>query len=261
MIEVRAVDFAYESGRPLLRQFSWSVERGETWAIVGPSGCGKTTLLYLLAGLRRPMTGKVTIDGRPIAGPRSSTGLILQDYGLLPWARVWENAALGPRIRGEPPARARAAAEVWLTRVGLADYVDRYPAELSGGQRQRVAIARALANDPDLLLMDEPFASLDAFTREELQESLRHLRSTRELTMVVVTHDIAEATYLADRILVLGRPPHKGGRTFANPGAGADGWRDHPDFYQRCAAIRAAVRGVSSEPAEPVTAPRSERVR
>lgn len=261
MIDVQAVDFAYESGRPLLRQFSWSVGRGEAWAIVGPSGCGKTSLLYLLAGLRRPTAGQVLIDGRPIAGPRSATGLILQDYGLLPWARVWENAALGLRIRGEPAARARAAADGWLVRLGLADYVDRYPAELSGGQRQRVAIARALASNPDLLLMDEPFASLDAFTREELQDLLRDLRLTRDLTMVVVTHDIAEAVYLADRILVLHRPPHEGGRTFANPGAGANGWRDHPDFYHRCAAIRAAVRDESAKPGERGLAPKSEAVR
>ena len=261
MIDVRAVDFAYESGRPLLRRFSWSVARGEIWAIVGPSGCGKTTLLYLIAGLRQPSAGQVTIDGRPIAGPRAATGLILQDYGLLPWARVWENAALGRRIRGEAVARARAVAEEWLARVGLGDYLDRYPAELSGGQRQRVAIARALANDPDLLLMDEPFASLDAFTREELQELLRHLRATRELTMVVVTHDIAEAVYLADRILVLGSPPHEAGRTFVNPGAGTAGWRDHSAFYQCCAEIRAAVRGERSALDVSATALGEERAR
>ncbi|MBI2940765.1 MAG: ATP-binding cassette domain-containing protein, partial [Chloroflexi bacterium] len=242
MILVDDLHFGYGEPSGLFAGLSWRVAPGETWAIVGPSGCGKTTLLALIAGLRRPARGRLLVEGQSVHGPRPSTGLILQDYGLLPWARTWENAALGLRIRGVPGRQARAVAEKWLERLGLAGLAERYPAELSGGQRQRVAIARALATAPDLLLMDEPFASLDAFTREELQDQLRDISAARALTRILVTHDVAEAVYLGDRILVLGPLPQVHPTVVDNPEAREIDWRRQPAFYERCAQIRAAVR-------------------
>jgi NitT/TauT family transport system ATP-binding protein len=171
MIRVHDLTFTYPNGTTIFEALSWTVERGEAWAIIGPSGCGKTTLLYLLAGLRQPSAGRVLIDGQPLARPRPRTGLILQDYGLLPWATVWDNAALGLRIRGfygpdgvhtpsdEKFGDRQARVDYWLKRLGIDHVAQQYPDRISGGQRQRAAIARTLVLWPDLLLMDEPFGA------------------------------------------------------------------------------------------------------
>ena len=242
MIEVSDLDFGYASPDGLFRGFGWSVARGETWAVLGPSGCGKSTLLHLLAGLRRPSGGSIRVDGTPIDGVRRSTGLILQDHGLLPWATAFDNAALGLRLRGVAAGERRTRVDRWLDRLGVADLRDRYPWQLSGGQRQRVAIARALVLEPDLLLMDEPFASLDALTREDLQESLVDL-TVRDggPTVVLVTHDVAEAAFVARRILVLPRPPIAGAAIVDNPLAGSAGLRERPEYLSVCAAVRSLV--------------------
>ncbi len=239
MIRVENLSFGYRQPAELFRDFSWTVQPGERWAVIGPSGCGKTTLLYLLAGLRRPSGGTITVAGQPLVGPRLQTGLILQDYGLLPWARAWENVALGLAIRGVPRPERRRRALAWLERLGLAAVADRYPAQLSGGQRQRVAIARTLILEPDLLLLDEPFAALDALTREDLQDLLGALCA--QTTMVLVTHDIAEAVFLAQRLLVLGRPPIRQGQVIENPAAGQPGYRRTVEFALRCAQVRQAL--------------------
>ena len=161
-------------------KFSWEVQRAESWAVLGPSGCGKTTLLYLLAGLLQPASGAILIDDQPILRPRPKSGLILQDYGLLPWATVQQNCNLGLKIRKyygadgihAPNEKQSFSVEKnWLHELGLDKFADKYPSQLSGGQRQRTAIARTLSLQPDLLLMDEPFSSLDVPTRENLQES------------------------------------------------------------------------------------------
>ena len=178
MIQLDHLTYSYGHSTPIFQDFSWEAGRGDAWAILGPSGCCKTTLLYLLAGLRPPTTGRIIIDGQPLERPRPHTGLILQDYGLLPWATVQQNAALGLRVRTfygpdgkHAPKNFRPVENVkpWLDRLGLASQTDKYPSQISGGQRQRTAIARTLALEPDLLLMDEPFSSLDAPTREDLQ--------------------------------------------------------------------------------------------
>jgi len=202
MIEIAHLTFAYPGGQPVFQDFSWRVETGEAWAVIGPSGCGKSTLLYLIAGLRQPGEGKVLVDGQPVPRPRASTGLILQDYGLLPWATVWENVALVMRIghfyrhkRGagdgpRPYPRSDITPEQvdhWLRRLGIAHLRDKYPAQISGGQRQRTAIARSLLQQPNLLLMDEPFSSLDALTREDLQRLTVELRQETGVTTVLVT--------------------------------------------------------------------------
>jgi NitT/TauT family transport system ATP-binding protein len=255
MIEICDLTFAYAAGHAVFERFTWRVETGEAWAVIGPSGCGKTTLLYLLAGLRLPTSGGICIAGQPLARPRPTTGLILQDYGLLPWATVRENAALGLRLREfyGPDGRHAPPDEIagvvpnglvaervnpWLERLGIAAVADKYPGQISGGQRQRTAIARTLVLRPDLLLMDEPFASLDAPTREDLQNLAVELRAEHKLTTVVVTHNIEDAAFLGERILVLAHPPHRAPVAVKNPRAGQAGYRAQPAFLDKCNELR-----------------------
>ncbi|WP_352429928.1 ABC transporter ATP-binding protein [Thermoflexus sp.] len=256
MIEVRDLWFGYGGGW-LFQGFSWTVGRGEAWAVIGPSGCGKTTLLYLLAGLRQPQRGEVRVDGQRLRRPRPRTGLILQDYGLLPWATVRENIALGLRIRrfygpdgrhapaDAPVTEIEGPVEAWLERLGLREVGDRYPAQISGGQRQRTAIARALVLRPDLLLMDEPFASLDAPTREDLQELTWRLKEEEGLTLILVTHHMEEAVFMGQRILVLGCPPHRQPDVIENPGAGDPAFRHTPAYWAQVERLRQALRGAA----------------
>jgi NitT/TauT family transport system ATP-binding protein len=218
MIKVHDLTFTYPHNGPVFEAFNWHVERGEIWVVLGPSGCGKSTLLMLLAGLLFPLSGEVRVAGEQIMRPRPRTGLILQTYGLLPWATVRENVALGLRIRrfygadGRHVSRdthvldraeAQARVDYWLVRLGIVEQADKYPGQLSGGQRQRVAIARTLVLRPDLLLMDEPFAALDAPTREGLQGLLLDLSAEAGLTVVLVTHTIEEAAFVGQQILLL----------------------------------------------------------
>ncbi len=220
MIDLQGVTFGYGRGKRIFEGFSWKAERGEAWAILGSSGCGKSTLLYLLAGLLHPEEGALRVGGEILERPRPRTGLILQDYGLLPWATVRENIALGLRVRqfygpdGRHAPRDEVMPQVdervneWLGQLGLTEAAESFPGQISGGQRQRTAIARTLALNPDLLLMDEPFASLDAPTREALQRFVMNLNVEQGLTTVVVTHSIEEAALLGRRVLVLGKPPN-----------------------------------------------------
>lgn len=252
MIRVQDLTFCYPNQSTLFEGFGWHVARDETWAVVGPSGCGKSTLLYLLAGLRHASSGEIRIGGEKLTRPRPRTGLILQDYGLLPWATVAENAALGLRIRSfygpdglhAPDGRRMRSAEIdrlvrsWLDRLGIADLWDQYPAQISGGQRQRAAIARTLAMNPDLLLMDEPFSSLDALTREDLERLVLELQSETEATTVLVTHNIEEAVYVGKRLLLLRRPPHREPIVLENPEAGQADYREQSTFQTRCNQIR-----------------------
>lgn len=228
----------------------WSVQDGEAWAVLGPSGCGKTTLLYLLAGLHKPTSGEIRVAGQLLSRPRPRTGLILQDFGLLPWASVWENAALGLRIRGfyGPDGTHAPADEVveqlhdrvdpWLERLGIRSLAESFPGQLSGGQRQRTAIARTLALNPDLLLMDEPFAALDAPTREGLQNLILDLRKERQLTTVIVTHTIEEAALLGRKVMVLGSLPNTETLILENPNAGEGAFRETDIYGAVCNQLR-----------------------
>ena len=252
MIQVQDLTFRYPDQSTLFEGFDWHVARDDTWTVVGPSGCGKSTLLYLLAGLQLPSAGEIRIGGEMLTRPRPRTGLILQDYGLLPWATVAENAALGLRIRRfygpdglHAPDSARIqGAEIqqlegtWLDRLGIAELRDKYPAQISGGQRQRTAIARTLAMNPDLLLMDEPFSSLDALTREDLEQLTLELQSETKVTTILVTHNIEEAVYMGQRLLVLRRPPHREPIVIENPEAGQADYREKNTFQTRCNEIR-----------------------
>jgi NitT/TauT family transport system ATP-binding protein len=259
MIQVQGLTFAYPNGTIVFDTFSWTVTRGEAWAVIGPSGCGKTTLLYLLAGLRRPTAGQVLIDGQPLTRPRPRTGLILQDYGLLPWATVWDNAALGLRIRAfygpdgvHTPADEKlddrgARVDHWLKRLGIDHVAHQYPHQISGGQRQRTAIARTLVLRPDLLLMDEPFGALDALTREDLQNLTLELRTEQSLTTVIITHNIEEAVFMGEKILVLDQPPNREAVIVQNPQAGSVGYRKQDTFFARCNELRMLMGEESDE--------------
>jgi len=185
------------------------VKDKEFISIVGPSGCGKTTLLQLIAGLESPTSGEVLIDGRKVNGPTPACGVVFQEYALFPWLTLRENVEFGPKVRGVPKRERREIAQRFIELVGLQGFEDHYPHELSGGMKQRGAIARALANDPAVLLMDEPFAAVDAQLREILQqEVLRIWRQTKK-TILFVTHNINEAIFLADRLVVLTARPGK----------------------------------------------------
>ncbi|KDE55200.1 ABC transporter ATP-binding protein [Methanoculleus sp. MH98A] len=186
-----------------------NLEIGDTEFIclVGPSGCGKTTLLRIIAGLETATTGIVTVDGRAVTGPDPKRGMVFQEYSLFPWRRVIDNVAFGLEMKGAAKEERRRAADRYIEMVGLSQFRDAYPYELSGGMRQRVAIARALANDPDVLLMDEPFGALDAQTRNRMQKELLSLWEQTKKTIVFVTHSVDEAVYLADRIVVLSPRP------------------------------------------------------
>lgn len=250
MIELKSLTYAYAHQPPVFQNFNWQVDRGCSWAVLGPSGCGKTTLLYLLVGLILPDSGQVRIDGRPLTRPRPHTGLILQEYGLLPWATVRQNAELGLRVRSfygpdgkHAPAGARTDVDVvpWLERLGLSRLAEKYPGQISGGQRQRTAIARTLALKPDLLLMDEPFSSLDAPTRESLQALTLELKAEQNLTLVIVTHAIEEAAILGRRILLLDHPPNTQARVIDNPGMEQADFRNKTEYLALCRELRSRM--------------------
>jgi NitT/TauT family transport system ATP-binding protein len=247
MIQLTALFFGYPQSSPVFDNFNWQVKRGETWAILGTSGCGKTTLLYLLAGLQHPTSGQILIDGQPLTRPRPRTGLILQDYGLLPWATVSQNAELGLKVRNFYGADGvhtpqdylpKRNVTPWLKRLGIAAFADKYPSQISGGQRQRAAIARTLALQPDLLLMDEPFASLDAVIREDLQHLTLELCAENSITLVIVTHNIEEAAAMGRKILLLSNPPNERARVIENPKAGNAGHREGEEYQKLCQTLR-----------------------
>lgn len=241
MAGIENLSFAYRKEYPIFLNFTWSIAQGERWSVIGPSGCGKTTLLYLMTGLLIPNSGKINLNGTQSTGNRLSTGLILQDYGLLPWLSAFDNVALGLRIRKLDSRQVTQITGKWLSRLGIDSVASHYPTELSGGQRQRVAIARTLALEPDLLLMDEPFASLDALTREELQNSIISLWESLSSTIVLVTHSIEEAVFLGRRIMVLNQPPNTCPVIIENPGSGYPDYRRSTDFVEKCQEVRAVI--------------------
>jgi NitT/TauT family transport system ATP-binding protein len=250
MISFIDVTFSYPGSTPVFENFAWQVAHGERWAVLGPSGCGKSTLLLLLAGLQKPISGQILIADQNQSGPRPQTGLILQDYGLLPWATARMNVKLGLDIRRfygpdgkHTPADFNAGlheerVDIWIDRLGLTPHIDKYPAQLSGGQRQRVAIARTLALNPDLLLMDEPFSSLDAPTRVSLQDQTFELSREQMLTLIIVTHSIEEAAVMGEQILLLGHPPNHQTKIFPNRQARDRHFRETAAYFEMCRRLR-----------------------
>lgn len=211
------------------------VEAGELMVVLGASGCGKSSLLNLMAGFLRPSAGTLRLHGQEITGPGIERGVVFQKYALLPWLSVLENVALGLRLQGLNATARIARAEQLLQQLGLGDYAQAATWELSGGMQQRVGIARALLNDPEILLMDEPFGALDAFTREHLQGLLVQLWQQRKKTIVLITHDVEEALFLASRLVVLA--PYPGRVVF----------QQNIDFNQRYLAGE-SMRAIKSDP-------------
>ncbi len=207
LVEIDRVSIIFGKGRQAhkaVEEISIRVEPGEFVCILGPSGCGKSTLLNAVAGYVKPDRGEIRVDGELITKPGPDRGMVFQQYSLFPWKTVKENVAFGPKIAGED---GDAIANTFLDMVGLSRFANRYPAELSGGMQQRVGIARALANYPRVLLMDEPFGALDAQTRVMMQENLLKIWNDFSTTVLFVTHDIDEAIFLADRVLIMSASP------------------------------------------------------
>ncbi|MDF2929258.1 MAG: cmpD 1 [Anaerospora sp.] len=190
-----------------IKQLDLTVKQGEFLAIVGPSGCGKSTFLDMIAGLAKPSSGEIFMDGKLIKGPALDRGIVMQGYALFPWRTVRKNVEFGLEIKKVPKQNRGQISQRYIEMVGLKNFADRYPHELSGGMKQRVAIARALAYDPEVLLMDEPFAAVDAQTRETLQEELLRIWEQTKKTIIFVTHGIDEAVFLADRVAVMSSHP------------------------------------------------------
>jgi NitT/TauT family transport system ATP-binding protein len=190
-----------------LKDLDLQVAPGEFCAVVGPTGCGKSTTLTLVSGLERPSVGTVTVHGDPVSGITPGVGFVFQTDAVLPWKSVLDNVAIGPRFRGTPRAQANVAARDWLRRVGLAGFEDRFPHQLSGGMRKRVALAQSLINEPQILLMDEPFSALDVQTRAIMSNELLSLWDLTRPAVVFVTHDLEEAIALADKVVVLTAGP------------------------------------------------------
>ncbi len=214
----------YGRGVRALDNIDLDVSVGEFVSIVGPSGCGKSTLLYLLGGFLQPSSGVISVGGQAVTGPGIDRGVVFQEYALFPWLTVYDNIAYGLREKGVPEAERSRIVERYVATIGLGGFERRFPRELSGGMKQRVALARTFAYEPDILLLDEPFGALDSQTREVMQDELLRLWRNTGKTVLMVTHDVAEAVYLSDRVCIMSqRPgrvvetvdvalPHEGGR-------------------------------------------------
>lgn len=234
--------FVTRSGEDIeaLADFSCTIGSGEFVCIVGASGCGKSTLLRILAGLVYPTAGRTDIAGTPVTGPRQDIGLVFQSPVLLPWRSVIRNVLVPAEVIGIPKAEARRRAGELLELVGLERFAEKLPAELSGGMRQRVSIARALMHDPATLLMDEPFGALDAMTRDVMNLELLRIWQLQRKTVVLVTHSIEEALFLADRILVMSPRPGRLSETVevTLPRPRDSATRHHPEFLRMSAHLR-----------------------
>jgi NitT/TauT family transport system ATP-binding protein len=258
LLEIRNVGKTYGSGAKAthaIDDVSFAVDDREFVCVVGPSGCGKTTLLKCVGGLLRPSKGRVLLRGRPVTSPPEEMALVFQEYGrsLMPWASVRNNVLMPLRHKGLGRKERKALVEEALEAVGLTRFIDHYPWQLSGGMQQRVAIARALAYQPSILLMDEPFASVDAQTRADLEDLVLRVREEFAVTILFVTHDIDESIYLSDRVVVLTHAP-----TEVKEIAEVDlpfprdqiATKELPDFTQLRAHIYRLIRREHVEPAE-----------
>jgi NitT/TauT family transport system ATP-binding protein len=210
ILDVKGLNKQYESAQgpvTALKDINFQVHRREFVCVIGPSGCGKSTLIRILAGLESYSSGDVLLDGKPVVGPGPDRGMVFQGYTLFPWLTVKKNVMFGLEMNNRGRVESESEAMQWIDLVGLSKFADAYPHQLSGGMKQRVAIARALANQPRILLMDEPFGALDAQTRCKMQSHLLEIWRNIDITVLFITHDLEEAIFLADRILVLKAHP------------------------------------------------------
>lgn len=251
MYQLKDVTLDYHAGQKnafrALEQINLTISQGERLSLIGPSGCGKSTLLHLLAGLLSPTTGTIDYQGERLKGCQPDIGVILQEYGLFPWKTVEQNIALPLLLQKKNKKTVQHKVESLLIQLGLEQQRKKYPWQLSGGQRQRVAIARALVTQPQVLLMDEPFSALDALTRENLQNLVLELWKERQLTMVMVTHNIEEAIFLGQRIITFADCSGKISRIDDNGYSGQTTYRNTVEFYQHCSMLRSWIGGERHE--------------
>lgn len=242
-LEFQGVSHNYNGEHQIIHGLQLQIQEGEFVSLVGRSGCGKTTLLKMAAGLLAPDEGTVKIADKPVTKPQTQVGVVFQAPTLLEWQTVRDNVLLPVSLVRKPTRADREAADAYLERMGLALHADKYPAELSGGQQSRVGIARALIREPSLLLMDEPFAALDALTRESLQEDLLQLCRSKKITVLFITHDISEAVYLSDRVIVLHGGGIAGEYSVPLPDSRHYEMRYDSEFNRVCLAVRQAMEG------------------
>ena len=238
MVDIKDLSFSYGADTAL-KDISLHINKNATCAIIGPSGCGKTTLLYLLAGLLHTNQGEVRVNGDKIMASRKETGVILQDYGLLPWKKVKDNVALGLTIRNLSKKEIQREVDKILTELDILELKDKFPAQLSGGQKQRVTIARTLVTKPDLLLMDEATSALDAITKEHIQNLLLKLYHKKPSTMIFITHSIEEAVFLGQKIVIMEKSRIK--KVVENPYFGDSKIRRKMEYYGICLEVRKAL--------------------
>lgn len=233
-----SLSFAHDGQvQNVLDDISFEIKAHDSCAIIGPSGCGKTSLLFLLAAILQPDAGTISISGYP------RCGTILQNYGLFPWKTVAENIGLGLTLKKVEKSRIKKVVDELLEEMELAGFDNHFPGQLSGGMQQRVALARALAIDPDILFMDEPLSSLDALTRERLQNLILDIVHKRKITAVLVTHSIEEAVFLGKKIIILSRRPARILKMADNPGAGSADYRQSEMFFKQCIRLRELLKG------------------
>lgn len=239
MIKIDSLHLSHPKGRKgkieIFKNISFQLKKGESLAVIGPSGCGKTSLLYTISGLIEPTKGEIEINGKKVIKPGGDWFLLLQTIGLLPWKTVWDNVTLNLNLNGQGDQRR---IDKILGSLGIEGLKDRYPSQLSEGQKKRVGFARALARDPSILLMDEPLASLDALSKEELQNLTLRLWKEKELTLILITHDIEEAVFLGQRIMILTERPARIKQIVENPEMGAVSYREKEGFYNQIRTLR-----------------------
>jgi NitT/TauT family transport system ATP-binding protein len=245
-LDMRGVSYSFPAYPRVVNQVDWQIARGEVHSLVGRSGCGKTTLLKLAAGLLLPDAGTVSVDGQALRQPGSQLGFVFQAPTLLEWKTVIDNVLLPVTLQRKPMPADRARADELLALMGLSGLDRRFPTELSGGQQSRVAIARALLLAPTLLLLDEPFAALDAITREELQDDFLRICRLAQTTVFFVTHDISEAVYLADRVAVMAEGKITADLAVDLPWPRQRALRYGAPFNAVCAQVREAMDGVTA---------------
>ena len=250
MIEIKNLSVNYQSEKETytaLENINLTIQAGSTCVIIGPSGCGKSTLLKVIAGIIHAYDGSVEIDGVKVSPVDKKIGFIGQNYGLLPWKNVYDNIALGVKIKEKNKKIDKNAIESLMKQLGLDGLGKRYPAELSGGQQQRVSLARAFLLKPDLLLMDEPFSALDAITREEIQDVFLRVWKKNAVSTILVTHYVEEAVYLGQKIVILSAKPGKVSRVIENPLFGQNDIRQEKLFFDLSIQLKKIIKEEWSE--------------
>lgn len=237
------ISYSYEGEKKIIKETSWKVKKGEFHSLLGRSGCGKTTLLKIASGLLQPNKGAVSLGNKKILKPSSDIGFVFQAPTLLEWKTVLENVLLPISLKRKPTGEDRKRAKALLRTMKLTDYDNHYPPELSGGQQSRVAIARSLIDHPSMLFLDEPFAALDAITREDLQDDLLQLCLDQKMTVLFITHDISEAVYLSDRVAVMESGEITFDLTVSLPKPRKASDRYSSSFNEHCLKVRNAMNG------------------